>query len=373
MEMSKLSKLGVTASRLGFGTMRFPETEPGKIDRKKSIKMIDAAYKAGVNYFDTAYLYHGGDSEIFLGEVLPKYPRESYYLADKMPAVILKNEADTDRIFDEQLSRCKTDYFDFYLMHSLNREIWDNARKYNAMEKMQKRRDAGQIKHFGFSYHGEFTDFVEILDAYDWDFVQLQINYIDWVKLDAKKYYDELVKRGIPCIIMEPVRGGFLANLPQEVLDIIGAKDNSTSAELAFRWLVGLENTPIILSGMSTLEQVQDNIRIFSDIKPLSNQEQELLAKARDKIFTIQTVPCTGCSYCMDCPSGVEIPKTMHIYNDFKLFGNTYVFLDESGKLGEHFAGGCTSCGVCKPLCPQKIDIPHWLGLIEEERKNTRL
>lgn len=373
MEMSKLEKLDAEVSRLGFGAMRLPLLPNGKIDRVRSAEMVDLAYRSGVNYFDTAYGYHNGESEEFLGEALSKYPRESYYLADKMPMFFCDKEADVERIFSEQLKRCRVDYFDFYLMHSLGEEVWDKAMRFSAIDKMLQKKKSGQIRRFGFSYHGGFSTFVKILDYYDWDFVQLQLNYIDYIKLDAKAFYDELTRRGIPCVVMEPVRGGFLANLPPPALEEMDAGDNSRSAEWAFRWLFGLENTPVILSGMSSLEQVTGNLKIFASPKALSQEEYDLIGKAREVIFKIQTVPCTGCAYCANCPSGVDIPKTMRIYNEFKLYGNTFSFMGDYDKLADSSGKSCTGCDTCKPLCPQGIDIPHWLDVIAGERAAAKL
>jgi predicted aldo/keto reductase-like oxidoreductase len=336
--------------------------------------MLDLAYAGGVNYYDTAYLYHDGESELFLAEALiKKYPRESYYLADKFPVWAAETEADVDKVFYHQLEKLGTDYIDFYLVHSLGEENWRKFLALNGLEKLLAHKAAGRIKRLGFSYHGDYATFIKVLDHFEWEFAQLQFNYIDYVKLDSKRYYEELERRGIPCVIMEPLRGGFLASLPDEALAAMGEPDNARSVEYAFRWLSEFENIAVILSGVSTLEQTEQNIKIFENLPPLSEQELKKLELGRNAIFGIQTVPCTMCGYCMDCPHGVNIPEVFSHYNEYKLYRNTFRFLTNYDAFGKSPRTPCISCGSCKPRCPQGIDIPQWIADIVAERKTVTL
>ncbi len=368
------NKLNASLSLLGFGAMRLPLGPDGKIDFAEGKKMVDLAHGAGVNYYDTAYVYHNGESERFLKEVLvSKYPRESFYLADKLPVWFCKNESDAAKIFADQQKRLGTEYIDFYLIHSLNADNWQTAIRVGALKLLDGYKRAGIIGRLGFSYHGDRKTFIDILDAYDWDFVQLQFNYIDYIKHDAKSYYEELEKREIPCVVMEPLRGGFLTRLPGEVLSAMEETDNSRSAELAFRWVAGFKNVAVILSGMSDLRQTEENTRLFANIEPLGKKGQHKLAKARAAVLNIHTIPCTMCGYCMDCPQHVHIAEIFSLYNDFKLYCNTFNFLKSYDEFGEKPRVKCTGCGSCKPRCPQGIEIPEWLAKIENERAATSL
>ncbi len=374
MDKTFLVKLNASLSLLGFGAMRLPVGAGGKVDFAGAQKMLDLAFLAGVNYYDTAYVYHNGESELFLKEALvSRYPRESFYIADKLPVWTCKSESDAARIFSEQQKRLGTEYIDFYLLHSLNEDNWQASIRSNALKLLDGYKQTGLIGRLGFSYHGDWKTFIKILDAYSWDFVQLQFNYIDYIKQDARSYYKELEERGIPCVVMEPLRGGFLTRLPEEVLAAMGEPDNSRSAEYAFRWVAGFKNIAVILSGMSDLRQTDENIKLFDNIAPLSKRELDKLAKARAAVLNIHTIPCTMCGYCMDCPQCVNIAEIFSIYNDFKLYRNTFRFLKSYDEFGEKPRAKCTGCGMCKPRCPQGIDIPEWLAKIETERAATRI
>lgn len=372
MTYSEVGKTGIRASRLGFGGMRFPEKD-GKIDREPAMKMIDAAYRAGVNYFDTAYMYHEGESEPFIGEALSRYPRESYLLATKLPAWMVKTQEDIGRLLDEQLEKCGVDYFDFYLMHSLDKYRWPVMKETRAYEQLIQKKKEGRIRALGFSYHGDIDTFREVVDAVEWDFVQIQINYLDYDIVDAKAYYDKLCEKGIPCIAMEPVRGGFLAGLPDSARRELEAVNADSAARWALRWCMDLDNIPVILSGMSSMEQVEDNLATFAEHRPLDGAERAALERAKEAIMAVRTIPCTGCRYCMDCSFGVDIPEVFAVYNRYKLFGDGFRTSVDYKELGDgRRADVCTRCGACVPMCPQGIAIPERLAEAHEEIRAVR-
>lgn len=356
-------------SRLGFGCMRFPTLENGKIDRPVAAAMIDDAYKGGVNYFDTAWGYHDGESEEFVGEVLSAYPRDSFFLATKLPIWLVEKEEDVDRLFEEQRRKCRVDHFDFYLIHALDKDRWAQAQKFGVLEKLLEKKRQGLIRRLGFSYHGDFDTFCECVESCEWDFVQIQINYVDYTMYGAKAYHDKLCERGIPCVVMEPVRGGFLANLPEPAQRELRAENGDPDARWALRWCLDMPNMPVILSGMSTPEQVAQNLELFAAPAPLSAAESAAIVRAREVLLGIKTVPCTACRYCMDCAFGVDIPGIFAIYNEYKLFGNAWAAKAAYGALagGGHQADSCTECGACSPMCPQGIEIPKRLAEVHKE------
>ena len=365
---------GIEVSRLGFGAMRLPVLEDNKIDYGKASAMVDRAVSEGVNYFDTAYVYHGGESELFLGEALEKYPRDSYYLATKLPIWQVNSDEDFYKAFEEQLSRLRTDRIDFYLIHALNDSRWKTVLKHKIVDKLRKKRKEGQITYIGFSYHGDFETFNKIIDFGGWDFCQIQINYADYNIIGAEKYYERLVKENIPCICMEPVRGGFLANPPDEVRALMSGYANGriTPAGWALRWCINKENMPVILSGMTTMEQTVENIETFSEAGTLDPAHEEMIIRAGAILAGIKAFPCTYCGYCMDCPEGVDIPGVFGIYNQYQLFRNAFRSSVDYNDLtaGGHGADKCTKCGVCAPKCTQEIKIPDRLEEAKELLEN---
>ena len=369
--VKKVDLAGKQISRLGFGCMRLPLNDDGTIDRVEAARMVDRAYKAGVNYYDTAYGYHNRESQLFIGEALKKYPRDSFYLATKLPIWLCEGKkSGVEEKFLEQLEACQVDYFDFYLVHSLDQTRYDEFVKSEAHEYLTEQKKAGKIGLLGFSYHGDYDTFVKLLDNYEWDFVQIQINYIDDVMMKANELYEQLCNRNIPCVVMEPVRGGALANPPQAAVDEMNTLGTGLSpAAWALRWCIDKDNMKIILSGMSTMEQVDDNLKTFSEYPvKFSDEERAMVDRARDHIMAVKTVPCTGCAYCMDCPFGVDIPEVFAIYNQYKLFNNAfrtkmnYLHLTNNG----HDASLCVSCGACVSMCPQAIAIPERLAEVHE-------
>lgn len=373
---TRLFKNKENISLLGFGTMRLPRAsaETQEIDYKTGQKMVDCAVRSGVNYFDTAYMYHEGDAENFIGGALSKYPRESFCLADKMPPWLAESKDDVSRIFEEQLKKCKVDYFDFYLIHNLNKEHFEMAEKLELYDFLKQKQAEGKIRYIGFSFH-DSTEFLEkVLDekhngkTYEWDFVQIQLNYLDWTIQDAKSQYEILTKRKIPIIVMEPVRGGSLATLSKGARDTFKTADpNASVASWAVRYAATLPNVITVLSGMSNPEQVKDNIKTIENFRPLTDSEYKTIEKAVKEYKASFAVPCTYCRYCMECPSGVHIPKVFDKYNQYFARGDTDKtrFLQEYAWIGEkRQVHNCTKCGICIPKCPQGIDIPKELEKI---------
>ena len=360
-----------TVPMLGFGMMRLPRVTPGKpeIDYKKTQEMFDLAMKNGCNYFDTAYFYHSGLSEKCAGDLLSKYPRSSYLLASKMPVGHLRREADLERIFNEQLKKCKTSYFDFYMLHALNARNWKKAVRLKVYEFLVQKKKEGKIRNLGFSFHDTPEVLKEIASAHPWDFAQIQLNSLDWELYRSKEQYEILTEKKIPVIVMEPLRGGALASLNAAAVKILKNADPSvSSAAWAFRYAGSLPNVLVTLSGMTQLEHLQDNLKTFSRFRPLSAQDRKTLNTALLAYRKSLAVPCTDCRYCMPCPVGVEIPRIFGLYNQLKLnnnksaFNRAYNAIDEDSR-----ASGCVACGKCLKACPQKINIPEELKKIDLE------
>ncbi|NTV79469.1 MAG: aldo/keto reductase [Clostridiales bacterium] len=268
MEYRELEKLGIKTSLLGFGCMRFPKHRNGKVNEDKAEEMLDTAYKNGVNYFDTAYIYHDGESERITGHILNKYDRTSYYLATKLPVWLVQTLEDAKRIFEDQLKRLDKDYIDFYLLHALNRNEFDRIAKLGVIEYCEELKAAGKIKYFGFSFHDAYDAFEVIIKAHNWDFCQIQYNYIDENEQAGTKGYELAESLGIPMVIMEPVKGGALANLPDSFTEIFKkVNPESSNASWALRWVASHPNVKVVLSGMSTFEQVTDNLKTFENFK----------------------------------------------------------------------------------------------------------
>ncbi|MHC6203809.1 aldo/keto reductase [Breznakiellaceae bacterium SP9] len=360
------ASLGIDVSLLGFGCMRLPLVgdDKAKIDYPLAQKMIDRAIKSGVNYFDTAWPYHDGMSEVFVGDTLSKYPRETYFLASKMPTwELIQSETDVERIFNEQLGKCKVDYFDFYLVHSLERDRMDRFQRFDMYNKLLKKKEEGKIKRLGFSFHDNAELLAQIVKEHRWDFAQIQLNYIDWDTLNAKGLYEILTQAKLPVIIMEPVRGGALATLNAKSTAILKeAAPTASTASWALRFAAALPNVMTVLSGMSSLEQVDDNLQTFRHFKPLTDSEQAVLAQAAAAFRASGTIPCTGCRYCMDCESGVDIPRVFSHYNTYQTTKERFIFdmcyrsLSDSQQ-----PKNCIGCGECLKKCPQSIDIPRFM------------
>ena len=354
----------IDISRLGLGNMRLPVKTPIKreanpmIDYKKGQELVDLAYQNGVNYFDTAYMYHAGKSEKFIGQALKKYPRDSYYLADKLPIFMCPKKSDVEKIFNKQLSRCNVDYFDFYLLHSLDKKNWEKCKRFGAVEFVEEKMKEGKVKYFGFSFHGTIDDLKEIVAARKWDFAQIQLNYLDWKNQRADEQYKILTDAGIPVVIMEPVRGGKLADPIQSVKDIFNkANPEKSYASWAMRFVASLDNVFCILSGMNAPEQMMDNINTLTDFKPMDDVELKLCANAAALLNKNEVIPCTGCDYCAGCPKDIQISTIFDIYNQYKNGeANGDKCAEQYAKLSAK-ASECIECGKCASHCPQSIEI----------------
>ncbi len=362
--------------KLGFGLMRLPEKD-GEIDLERVCHMADAYIQAGMNYFDTAYVYHGGNSEKAVKEVLSKrYPRDKFMLATKLPAWSLKVPEDRDRIFNEQLERCGVEYFDFYLLHSI--EDGGNGETYERLDcfdwGLQKKAE-GKIRHFGFSFHGSPAYLISVLDKHpEVEFVQIQLNYADWKNpvVRSGELYEILHSRNIPMIIMEPVKGGTLASLRPELEEMYRAvRPDASVASWALRFVGSLPGVMTILSGMSTEEQMNDNIGTFARFEPLSDEEKDLVGKVRSIMLNVPQIGCTSCRYCTPgCPMNISIPDVFRAINTMNLYGDVFrpkAFYGGVIGQGHGRASECIACGQCEGVCPQHLPIIELLKEASEK------
>lgn len=361
-----IPQLGCEISRLGYGGMRFPKNGD-EVDVEEAVKLLRKAYDMGVNYFDTAVVYHKGESEKIFSKAFEIYDRSSYYLADKMSIWVCKDDQEMKDLFERQLKTLKTDYIDFYLVHSLNRNHYQKVKEFHCVEFLQEMKRQGKIKHLGFSFHDTYPVFTQILNDYDWDFVQIQLNYLDWQNQGAEQLYRELEKRNLPCMVMEPVRGGYLATLDeQRAKPFLEMEPNRSIASWAIRWVESLPQVTVVLSGMSDMAQLEDNVAMMTNFEPMNEKELEAVAKVVEEIRKVNDIPCTGCRYCMDCPMGVDIPEIFAIYSRLKIFGKDKSFVEDYKEVMENGNGAehCVGCQQCMNHCPQSIEIPDKLAMI---------
>ena len=353
--------------KLGFGCMRLPviDGDMERIDDELVCKMVDTYMEQGFTYFDTAYPYHNQKSEGAVKRcVVERYDREKFYLADKMPMWAVKEYADYERIFAEQLERCGVEYFDFYLLHALYGERYEEAVKLGGFEFAQKMKAEGKIKHVGFSFHDTADVLDKILTEHpEMEFVQLQINYYDWdsENVQSRKCYEVAVKHGVPVIVMEPVKGGTLASLaPQAAAVLDELNPNASCASFAVRYAASLENVFMVLSGMSDYEQLVDNTSYMKDFEPLTEEEQAGIKKVVEELAKLPTIPCTKCRYCVDgCPQKINIPALFTAYNNVIQFGDNAVSRRsyENAISERGLASACVECGLCEEQCPQHLEI----------------
>ena len=365
-----------TMPKLGFGLMRLPEKD-GTIDMEHLCSMVDAYMQAGMNYFDTAYVYHGGNSEKVIREALVKrYPRDRFMLATKLPAWCMKDPDDRDRIFNEQLERCGVDYFDFYLLHSI--EDGGNGETYERLDCFNwglRKKAEGRIRHFGFSFHGSPAYLIKVFDAHpEVEFVQIQLNYADWRNpvVRSGELYEILHSRNIPMIIMEPVKGGTLAALKPELEEMYkAARPSASIASWALRFVGSLPGVMTILSGMSTEDQMKDNIETFRHFEPLSEEEKKLVDKVRTIMLDVPQIGCTSCRYCTPgCPMNISIPDVFRAVNTMNLYGDVFrpkAFYGGVIGQGHGRASECIACGQCEGVCPQHLPIIDLLRKASEK------
>ncbi len=381
MEYREFGKINLKPSVLGFGTMRLPVVNDkyGQIDFEEAKKILRYAIDNGVNYVDTAWSYHEESSEKFVGEALKDGYREKVMLATKNPTWLIKEQEDWDKFLDQQLIKLQTDYIDFYLQHTLDKGGWEKFKKFNLWEKAMKAKKAGKIKYIGFSFHDSYDVFEDIIDSYDWDFCQIQLNYLDTDYQAGIKGLEKAAAKNIGVVIMEPLRGGRLATgLPEDILKKMEEyKVKRNPVNWALRWLANRPEVSLILSGMSSFEQVEENIRLCSSPEMAANkmnaEELSFINELATEWKARKQIGCTGCNYCMPCPNGVFIPDNLALYNLFHSTDanahsnarNGYKELSEDGK----GALSCIECGLCEDACPQHLPIIETLGILHDELK----
>ena len=354
-------------SALGFGTMRLPTKGVSgdiPIDEEETAKMVEYAIKNGVNYFDTAYGYHNGESEKVIGKILNKYPRDSYYLATKFPGYDVSNMDKVEKIFEEQLQKTGMEYFDFYLFHNVYEKNVDPYldEKYGILKYLLKQKENGRIKHLGFSVHGSYNVLKKFLDAYGkhMEFCQIQLNYLDYKFQDAKAKIELLREWNIPIWVMEPLRGGKLAKLTQNQEEKLKqARPEEGIPAWAFRFLQSIPEVTMVLSGMSNMEQMQDNIKTFEENKPLNEEETKTILGVADEMLKGNILPCTACRYCTaHCPKGLNIPELLSLYNEHTFTGGGFIApMAISALPDDKKPSACIGCKSCEAVCPQQLKI----------------
>jgi len=365
MQYRTFNKTGEKVSLMGLGTMRLPLNTDGSINEDEAIKMIRHAIDNGVNYVDTAYMYHDGESEVVVGKALKDGYREKVILADKLAVWYTREESGLPDIFETQMKRLDVDCIDMYLLHNVTKPIWKLAGKVNAMSFIEKKKAEGKIKHIGFSFHDDFSLFKEVVDSYDWDFCQIQLNYMDteWqAGLEGLKY---AASKGIPVVIMEPLKGGRLTDvLPERVEKLFDSLDTKrTPADWALRWLANFPEIMTILTGVSNIQQTDENMKTLSEAMPNSMSEKELatIKQIADTYREMIQYDCTTCNYCMPCPERLNIPHAMNIYNEWFLFAQSQKTKDDFKMYFPKGTSGCTKCKVCEEKCPQHLNISEMM------------
>jgi len=378
MQYRKFGKVDFEVSALGFGAMRLP-TKEGKVDESEATKMLSYAIDHGVNYVDTAYGYHDGQSERWLGKALKNNYREKVKLATKLPSWLVKEATDFDKYFNEQLTRLQTDYIDFYLLHTLNEKFWPNLYKLGVLEWAEKAIKEGRIGYLGFSFHDKYPVFEEIVNAYDWTFCQIQHNYMDIENQAGTKGLKLAASKGLAVVIMEPLLGGRLVNPPQPIQALWDtAEKKRTATDWALQWLWNQSEVSVVLSGMSAMEHVQENVAYadVSGINTLTAAELARFDQVREKYRGLSPIPCTACGYCLPCPNGVNIPRNFGTYNQGIMYAKPegargeYAWMLQAYQKGidpqDQRAAACIQCQVCEEKCPQNIPISQWMPVVHE-------
>ena len=361
---------GIKLSALGFGSMRLPvRGEYSDIDEEQTAEMVDYAIGHGVNYFDTAWGYHDGESENVMGKILSRYPRDSWYLATKFPGYDLANMGKTEQIFEAQLKKCRVDHFDFYLFHNvceMNIDAYLDDEKYGTYTYLKKQKDNGRIKHLGFSAHGDLDVMRRFLEKYgkDMEFCQLQINWFDWKFQKAKEKVDMLREYGIPVWVMEPLRGGRLVNLGEEdEAKLRAVRPDESIPAWSFRFLQTIPDIKVTLSGMSDLEQIKANIATFEQDRPLDEKELAVHGGIADEMIAQSALPCTACRYCTShCPRHLDIPQLIKLYNEHRFTGGGFIAPMVLGTMPkDKWPSACVGCRSCERVCPQGIKISEMM------------
>lgn len=367
MRYRRMPKIKDKLSILGLGLMRLPTTSEDKLDEEKCLEMMHYALDNGVNYFDTAWPYHQGESEPLLGKFLDQVPREKIYIASKMPCWLVKTTSDLDSYLDQQLERLRTDHIDYYLLHSLHKHSWKEMRKLKVLDWLEKARADGKIRHIGFSFHDKYPVFKQIADGYDWDFCQLMLNYFDTHNQAGMNGYKLAVKKNMGVIAMEPLRGGKLVQHVPQSIEAIWRKSKYrwNPVQRALNWVWNLPDCTMALSGMSNMEQLKENIRLANKGRAdiLDAKELKIYNQARLEYIRRIAVPCSECGYCLPCPHQVAIPGNFGVYNEAIMFDSKErhareykLWIPEAKR-----ADKCVKCGECLSKCPQHIDIPSRL------------
>ena len=369
MKYRNFGKLDWKPSALGFGAMRLPilDNDSGKIDEELATRMIRTAIDAGVNYVDTAWPYHKEQSEPLVGRLLQDGYRDKVKLATKLPCWLIESPDQFDNYLDQQLERLQTDHIDFYLLHALNKTTWPKVRDLGVLDWAEGAMASGRIRHLGFSFHDELAVFKEIIDAYDWTFCQIMYNYMDIEFQAGREGLRYAASKGMAVVVMEPLRGGSLTRLaPDPIADLwAGAQTQHSQADWALQWVWHHPEVSLLLSGMSEMQHVEENLKsaVNSGVGSLTAEELDLVNRVSKKYRSLSPIPCTDCKYCMPCPSGVTIPRIFTIYNSYKMYGD-----EDAAKRSynqfikpENRADQCVECGQCEQACPQQIEIIDWL------------
>ena len=373
-QVAKRKYRDIEVPLLALGCMRLPMRND-EIDQQELDRMVDYCMEHGANYFDTAYMYVDSKSELAIGKSLKRYKREDFILADKSPIYKMKTREDVREIFEEQLKKCQVEYFDFYMCHNINKNTVDTYRNVAMYDELVKLKKEGKIKYLGFSFHGTPDILREVVKEHKWDFAQLQINYLDWDVVKAKEQYDIVQAEGIPVIVMEPLRGGGLVNLSDKALAKLKEHyPETTPASFGLRWAASRKNVVTVLSGMSNLQQVKENIQTFIDYKEMTEDEIKVADEISKIIQSQGEINCTACKYCMEvCPRGINIPAAFALYNQYKVSKSKMSFTMYYDTLSEaEQPDACIKCGLCSKNCPQNLDIPALLTKIADEYKKIK-